>query len=158
MEHMDIEHGNHSRFKGKGGTRKGMAAKGTKRVNEEAPRRALAEIDTNSHGNVQPSTSTGVQERAGTSTDFEISGISDESTDSILQNLNDSNFNFDEEKSEKSSDKENSFPCLTQGNNSNIDDFESMFLRSEQQMSYAWLEMQRQRMQMFHDQKRRKSD
>ena len=155
MEHMDNMHGNYSRFKGKGGTGKG---KGTKRVREEPPRRVLAEIDTNSHGNVQPSTSTGVQERAGTSTDFEISGISDESTDSILQNLNDSNFNFDEEKSEKSSDKENSFPCLTQGNNSNIDDFESMFLRSEQQMSYAWLEMQRQRMQMFHDQKRRKSD
>ena len=155
MEHMDNVHGNYSRFKGKGGAGKG---KSTKRVHEEPPRRVLAEIDTNSHGNVQPSTSTGVQERAGTSTDFEISGISDESTDSILQNLNDSNFNFDEEKSEKSSDKENSFPCLTQGNNSNIDDFESMFLRSEQQMSYAWLEMQRQRMQMFHDQKRRKSD
>ena len=72
MEHMDNVHGNYSRFKGKGGAGKG---KGTKRVREEPPRRVLAEIDTNSHGNVQPSTSTGVQERAGTSTDFELSGI-----------------------------------------------------------------------------------
>ena len=50
----------------------------------------------------------------------------------------------------------NSLPALTQGNNSGIQDEELIMLRSEQQITYATLELQRQRMEML--QKRRRTD